>query len=99
VTYERPNARTTDLSGAPLRGVDTLRIGRDEGESLRSVVPSRFLQDGDSQMTTNPEYVRLSTELLKGKVPQYLFTSSTGVYNPYPKRGGPSSVITVEETK
>ncbi len=50
-------------------------------------------------MTTNPEYVRLSTELLKGKVPQYLFTSSTGVYYSYPKRGGPSSVISVEETK
>ena len=36
---------------------------------------------------TNPEYVRLSTELLKGKVLQYLFTSSTGVYYPYLKRG------------
>jgi 2'-hydroxyisoflavone reductase len=36
---------------------------------------------------TNPEWVRLSTELLKGKAPQYLFTSSTGVYYPYLKRG------------
>jgi 2'-hydroxyisoflavone reductase len=36
---------------------------------------------------TNPEWVRLSTELLKGKVPEYLFTSSTGVYYPYLKRG------------
>ena len=36
---------------------------------------------------TNPEWVRLSTELLKGKVLQYLFTSSTGVYYPYLKRG------------
>ena len=34
---------------------------------------------------TNPEWVRLSTELLKGKVLQYLFTSSTGVYYPYLK--------------
>ena len=36
---------------------------------------------------TNPEWVRLSTEVLKGKVLQYLFTSSTGVYYPYLKRG------------
>ena len=36
---------------------------------------------------TNPEWVRLSTELLKGKALQYLFTSSTGVYYPYLKRG------------
>ena len=36
---------------------------------------------------TNPEYVRMSTDLLKGKAAQYLFTSSTGVYYPYLKRG------------
>lgn len=32
---------------------------------------------------TDPEYVRQTTELLKGSVGQYLFTSSTGVYYPY----------------
>lgn len=36
---------------------------------------------------TNPDWVRQSTELLKGAVRQYLFTSSTGVYYPYLKRG------------
>lgn len=36
---------------------------------------------------TNPDWVRQSTSLLKGNVGQYLFTSSTGVYYPYLKRG------------
>jgi 2'-hydroxyisoflavone reductase len=36
---------------------------------------------------TNPEYVRLSTELLKESVGRYLFTSSTGVYYPYLQPG------------
>jgi 2'-hydroxyisoflavone reductase len=36
---------------------------------------------------TNPEWVRQSTELLKGKAGRYLFTSSTGVFYPYLKRG------------
>jgi 2'-hydroxyisoflavone reductase len=36
---------------------------------------------------TNPEWVRLSTDLLSEAVQRYLFTSSTGVYYPYLKRG------------
>jgi 2'-hydroxyisoflavone reductase len=36
---------------------------------------------------TNPEWVRLSTRLLKGHAGRYLFTSSTGVYYPYKTRG------------
>jgi 2'-hydroxyisoflavone reductase len=36
---------------------------------------------------TNPDWVRQSTELLKGSAGRYLFTSSTGVYYPYLKRG------------
>jgi 2'-hydroxyisoflavone reductase len=36
---------------------------------------------------TNPEWVRLSTEMLAGAVGHYLFTSSTGVYYPYVRRG------------
>lgn len=36
---------------------------------------------------TNPDWVRLSTALLKDAVSHYLFTSSTGVYYPYLKRG------------
>lgn len=36
---------------------------------------------------TNPEYVRLSTQLLRDSVGRYLFTSSTGVYYPYLQPG------------
>src|SRR3712207_351233 len=40
---------------------------------------------------TNPEWVRMSTELLKDSG-QYSFTSSTGVYYPYLTRGVDESV-------
>ena len=47
---------------------------------------------------TNPEWVRLSTELLKDSG-QYSFTSSTGVYYPYLTRGVDESVaVRVEAT-
>ena len=36
---------------------------------------------------TNPAWVRQSAQLLKGNVGQYLYTSSTGVYYPYLKKG------------
>src|SRR5438093_3666821 len=36
---------------------------------------------------TNPDWVKQSTALLKDAVGLYLFTSSTGVYYPYLKRG------------
>jgi 2'-hydroxyisoflavone reductase len=36
---------------------------------------------------TNPDWVAMSTELLKDFVGAYLFTSSTGVYYPYLERG------------
>ena len=36
---------------------------------------------------TNPDWVRQSTELLRDAAGRYLFTSSTGVYYPYLKRG------------
>ena len=36
---------------------------------------------------TNPDWVRMSTALLKDAVGAYLFTSSTGVYYPYLRRG------------
>jgi 2'-hydroxyisoflavone reductase len=39
---------------------------------------------------TNPEYVRLSTTLLKDATGAYLFTSSTGVHYPYRTRDCPS---------
>jgi 2'-hydroxyisoflavone reductase len=49
-----------------------------EGKSWDAVVDDN---------ATNPEWVRLSTGLLKGKVGRYLYTSSTGVYYPYLSRG------------
>ncbi|MBC7895751.1 MAG: NAD-dependent epimerase/dehydratase family protein [Cytophagaceae bacterium] len=36
---------------------------------------------------TNPDWVRASATLLKDRVGRYLFTSSTGVYYPYLRRG------------
>ncbi|MBL8958568.1 MAG: NAD-dependent epimerase/dehydratase family protein [Gemmatimonadetes bacterium] len=36
---------------------------------------------------TNPDWVRQSIAVLRGNVGQYLFTSSTGVYYPYLRRG------------
>lgn len=36
---------------------------------------------------TNPDWVKLSTALLKTSVGRYLFTSSTGVHYPYLRRG------------
>ena len=41
---------------------------------------------------TNPDWVRQSAQLLKESVGRYLFTSSTGVYYPYLKRGLDESV-------
>jgi 2'-hydroxyisoflavone reductase len=41
---------------------------------------------------TNPDWVRQSAQLLKNSAGRYLFTSSTGVYYPYLKRGLDESV-------
>ena len=41
---------------------------------------------------TNPNWVTLSTELLEDAAGSYMFTSSTGVYYPYLKRGIDESV-------
>ena len=46
---------------------------------------------------TNPDWVRQSTELLKDGVGRYLFTSSTGVYYPYLRRGIDESVAPLLE--
>jgi 2'-hydroxyisoflavone reductase len=42
---------------------------------------------------TNPDWVRQSAQLLKGAVGRYLYTSSTGVYYPYLRRGIDESVV------
>src|SRR5215213_3597098 len=46
---------------------------------------------------TNPEWVKLSTELLRDSVGAYLFTSSTGVFYPYLKRGADESTPVLYE--
>lgn len=48
---------------------------------------------------TNPDWVRQSTDLLKGKVGRYLFTSSTGVFYPYLKRGADENTPVDTELK
>jgi nucleoside-diphosphate-sugar epimerase len=42
---------------------------------------------------TNPDWVRQSAQLLKNAAGRYLYTSSTGVYYPYLRRGIDESVI------
>ena len=48
---------------------------------------------------TNPDWVRQSTGLLKGKVGRYLFTSSTGVFYPYLKRPVDETMPVLTELK
>jgi 2'-hydroxyisoflavone reductase len=74
--------------------------GRRDGDLPSSVV--RLVGDRNGQLgalegkkwdaviddsATNPGWVKQSTQLLKGSVGTYLFTSSTGVYYPYLERG------------
>src|SRR5215510_13777577 len=74
--------------------------GRRDAEIPESVV--RLVGDRNGQLgalegkkwdaviddsATNPDWVKQSTQLLKDAVGRYLFTSSTGVYYPYLKRG------------
>ena len=74
--------------------------GRRDGDLPASV--TRLIGDRNGQLgalegkkwdaviddsATNPEWVKQSTKLLKGNVDTYLFTSSTGVFYPYLKRG------------
>ena len=61
-----------------LQGDRNGQLGALEGKTWDAVV---------DDSATNPEYVRQSTALLKNAVGTYLFTSSTGVYYPYLKRG------------
>ena len=61
-----------------LQGDRNGQLGALEGKTWDAVV---------DDSATNPEYVKLSTALLKNSVGAYLFTSSTGVFYPYLKRG------------
>ena len=53
------------------------KLGALEGKKWDAVIDDSAL---------NPDWVKQSTELLRGNVGRYLFTSSTGVYYPYLKR-------------
>ena len=54
------------------------QLGALEGKKWDAVV---------DDSATNPDWVRQSAALLRGNVSQYLFTSSTGVYYPYLRKG------------
>ena len=79
VTIFTRGRRTADLpeSVERLIGDRNGQLGALEGRRWDAVI---------DDSATNPEWVRMSTELLKDSG-QYLFTSSTGVYYPYLTRG------------
>ncbi len=65
---------------------EVVRLKGDRNGDLKSLEGKKWDAVVDDS-ATNPEWVRLSTALLKGNVGRYLFTSSTGVYYPYLARG------------
>jgi 2'-hydroxyisoflavone reductase len=65
---------------------EVVRLKGDRNGDLKSLEGKNWDVVIDDN-ATNPEWVRLSTKLLKGHVGRYLFTSSTGVYYPYTTRG------------
>ena len=65
---------------------EVVRLKGDRNGDLKSLEGKNWDVVIDDN-ATNPEWVRLSTKLLKGHVGRYLFTSSTGVYYPYKTRG------------
>src|SRR5262249_57709727 len=65
---------------------EVVRLKGDRNGDLRSLEGKDWDVVVDDN-ATNPEWVRLSTKLLKGHAGRYLFTSSTGVYYPYLTRG------------
>lgn len=62
------------------------RLTGDRNGQLDSLKGKRWDAVVDDS-ATNPDWVGMSTELLKDSVGAYLFTSSTGVYYPYLQRG------------
>jgi 2'-hydroxyisoflavone reductase len=63
-----------------------LRLQGDRNGQLDALKGKRWDAVIDDS-ATNPAWVALSTDLLKESVGAYMFTSSTGVYYPYLKRG------------
>lgn len=65
---------------------EVTRLKGDRNGDLKSLEGKKWDAVIDDS-ATNPDWVRLSTALLKENVGRYLFTSSTGVYYPYLSRG------------
>jgi len=70
---------------------EVVRLIGDRNGQLGALIGKRWDAVVDDS-ATNPEWVRQSAQLLKDSTRQYLFTSSTGVYYPYRKRGLDESV-------
>jgi 2'-hydroxyisoflavone reductase len=80
VTIFTRGRRDADLPSSVIRltGDRNGQLGALEGKKWDAVI---------DDSATNPDWVKQSTKLLKGAVGTYSFTSSTGVYYPYLKRG------------
>lgn len=80
VTIFTRGRRQADLPNEVIRlvGDRNGQLGALEGKRWDAVI---------DDSATEPDWVRQSTSLLKDAAGQYLFTSSTGVYYPYLKRG------------
>lgn len=65
---------------------NVIRLIGDRDGKLEALVGKRWDAVIDDS-ATKPERVKLSTQLLADAVGRYLFTSSTGVYYPYLRRG------------
>jgi 2'-hydroxyisoflavone reductase len=63
-----------------------IRLVGDRNGQLQALEGKRWDAVIDDS-ATNPDWVRQSIAVLRGNVGQYLFTSSTGVYYPYLRRG------------
>ena len=70
---------------------EVARLTGDRNGHLEALVGKRWDAVVDDS-ATNPDWVRQSAQLLKDSTGRYLFTSSTGVYYPYLKRGLDESV-------
>ncbi|MEO6443756.1 MAG: NAD-dependent epimerase/dehydratase family protein [Gemmatimonadaceae bacterium] len=85
VTIFTRGRRAADLPDSVIRltGDRNGQLGALEGKRWDVVI---------DDSATDPDWVRQSTALLRSSVSSYLFTSSTGVYYPYLKRGVDESV-------
>ncbi|HEU4406718.1 MAG TPA: NAD-dependent epimerase/dehydratase family protein [Polyangiaceae bacterium] len=80
VTIFTRGRRTADLPDS------VTRLQGDRNGQLQALEGKRWDAVVDDS-ATNPDWVRQSADLLKTSAGRYLYTSSTGVYYPYLKRG------------